>query len=407
MHHKRRFHGSHHHSKRQKHSADGRWGPTRRINMATTDKNAPVRRTYCTNGVLSLANTNGTPFAGRGFSLVFEYDTANNTVLAEIYQGAPQQAVGTATTLNFENLQDEFQHFMNIFRYFKLTKFQVGIARLPMAVYTPSQASPNVPSTGDQQQGAVWSNMGDPGVMIVRPWAGTPGNASYADGTLTGQDYTDHARYKEKMIFRMDDRKSNRPKTYCVKPVQPILIDESAGDLAVTSSTIKYQPTPAIDMSNFKVINSLQANSYGMIVFWYFPDCINASSGFLSTDLWFEIEVEYFGLENPAAFVPPAAEGTVYSDSKEALAAVLSGVNPDVVDKPPKPAPKRVPVAPPIDQGERKLDSALKDMEIVDKPVVAAAAAKVQVNQQSNVPPTRPNTPTSKPPLVKTGYFSR
>lgn len=368
-------------------SSAGRGWPTAHINPVSSDHNF-VRRTYTTAGALQLVNTSGTNYIGRAYSLNFTYDVTANSCASSVYLGSPQAAVGTDTTLQFQNLVDEFQALTNVYRYFRVTKFQMKVSKLPLPTYVASQPVPGVPT--NQQQGATWTNMGDPGRMLLRPWTGAPGVANYANGVLTAADWDDHYRYKRKKVESAVGPVSH-PLEFCVAPVQPTYIPDGDDDLAVASGQVRYDRCPWIDISDFST-GRVDASSYGMIYYWYFPSCVGATTGFLESEQTFEIEVEYKGLKPPSAYTPGAAlpqvraDGSVASDSREALVASLRGVEVKTFDPDPAPSPPVV---------------SLNDLK---PPPIDVRDGYVQVSQQAaaapvvkqGLPGSRPSTPTTR-----------
>lgn len=374
-------------------AASDRGHGTSLVRAAVTDRDAFTRRTYTTAGLLQAFNTNGSNNFARAYSLHFQYNTTDDTCDCSIYEGSPQAGVGTDTTLQFQNLRDEFQALTNVFRYFKITKFQINVKKLPMPVYIPSQpVNPpqDPPDPSEQQQGGTWTNMGDPGRFLVRPWTGAPGIASYADGTLTAVDWDDHYRYKLKKVESAVG--VSHPLKFAARPMQPVIIPDQTSP-ADPSGVVRYDFTPAIDISNFST-GAVDGSSYGLIFFWYYPSCVNAITGLLNTDLEFEIEIEYFGLKPPSAFTPappPLADGAVYVDSKEALIASMMNERVKTLPRPPKPARPVINTA--EQKVENELSTAMSDVVVVPK---------VQVNQQAAMPNPPPNTPkVGIPSLIK------
>lgn len=375
-------------------AADGGWS-TSLIDPTVTDRNF-VRRTYTSAGALQLINTSGTNYIGFAYSLNFTYDATANSCATSVYLGAPQAGVGTDTTLQFQNIVDEFQALTNVFRYFRVTKFQAKVSKLPLPVYLPAQAVPTVAT--NQQQGATWTNMGDPGRMLLRPWTGAPGVASFTTGALTATDWDDHYRFKNKKVESAVGPISH-PLKYCVTAVQPTYIPDQTGSMV--SGQVRYDRVPWIDISDFST-GRVDGSSYGAIFYWYFPSCVGATTGFLEAEMTFEIEVQYRGLKPPSGYTPaaaadlePRADGAVASDSREALIAACEGVRVKTFD-PPKGPPQPVISVADV-QAEKKVDdlsTAMSDVVVVQKP---------QVNQQASVPATPPNTPKLliKPPLTR------
>lgn len=352
-----------------------------------------VRRTYTSDRVYRISNLNTVQYNANAWTLNFVFDTVTATAHAEIMLGSPQQGVGTPTGVLFQNLEDEFQALTNVYRYFKITKFQMTIDKLPQAVYIPSQAVPTVAT--NQQQGGTWTNMGDPGRMLMRPWTGCPGVANYSSGALTAVDWDDHNRFATKRVESAMGH-VDHPMKCCVVPIQPVIIPD-APSAADVSGSVRYDAVPAIDISNFST-GACEASCYGIIQYWYFPACQNAVTGFLSTTCSWEIEIEYFGLKPPTAFTPaPMAlpAGQAYVDSQDALIASVTGQQLELVPKPVKPVPSEVTSA--VVQEKKDADSlstAMSDVVIVSSQVKKAAAAK-SVSQQVSVP-TPNNTPRKK-----------
>lgn len=376
------------------HSAMGRGHSTPLINPKVTDRDAYVRRTYTSNGTISVFNTNTQPYTGFGFSLHFTYDTAQDTCDTEIYLGSPQAGIGNATSLRFENLADEFQSFSEVFRYFRVSKFQASVSKLPMPVYMPSQPimPPSVPS--EQQQGGSWTNMGDPGRLLLRPWSGAPNIAAYTNGVLTATDWGDHNRVLNAKIESACGHIDHPLKLAC-KPIQPVIIPDTT-DPEDAGSQVRFDVAPAIDFANFKT-GIQDASAYGIIFYWYFPACVGAITGLLNTDIQFDIEVEYFGLKPPTGYTPPApvTEGAVYNDSKEMLIAASMGEKVKGEAKPPRPPLLKVSVGDLESKKEEDdLSTAMSDTVIVSSQPKKAALAKVP-NQQAAVP-TPNNTPRKK-----------
>lgn len=357
-----------------------------KIRPSDSDQTAHCVRTYSSIGTVTVGNTNTVPWVGGGFSLHFSYDFANNTCDAEVYLGSPQASVGTPTSVRFWNVADEFQAMSNVFRYFRITKFQASVSRLPVAVYSPSQPvyPPSVPS--DQQQGGSWTNMGDPGQFLLRPWTGAPDLVNYSTGVLTSIAWDDHVRMKVKKVASASGP-LDEPLALCVTPVQPMIIPQDVTPEDV-GGQIRYQAAPAIDIADFKAgIQGVEGSSYGIIFYWFFPACVGAITGLLNTDIRFEMEIEYFGMKPPSAFTPPAPllpDGTVYSDSKDALVASLTGQNVKTAERPPPPValePKFK--VPPLQVHD----------DYVQVPAQAAAALPVV---KQGLPATRPSTPTQR-----------
>lgn len=362
--------------------ADRGW-PTSLVRPVVTDHNF-VRRTYTSDRAYTISNLSTVRYNANAWTLNFVFDAVTNSAHAEVMLGSPQQGVGTTTGVLFQNLEDEFQALTNVYRYFRVTKFQMNISKLPAPVYMPSQPVPTVPT--NQQQGGTWTNAGDPGRYLLRPWTGAPGVANYSTGGLTAVDWDDHARFAnakiESAVGHVD-----HPIKYAVTPIQPVIISDNAS-VADPTGVVQYEPVPAIDISNFST-GACEASCYGIIQYWYFPACVNATTGFLATSCTWEIEVEYFGLKPPTAYTPaPAAlpQGQAYVDSKEALIASMTGDAIELVPKPAKVVPPDVTAAQVQEKKEAEsLSTAMSDVVIVSSQPAKAAAAKIP-SQQSSLP---------------------
>lgn len=308
----------------------GDYGTRARTIKTIAQRKTFVRRSYESSASALVQNTNTIDWAGAGFSISGTYDTTTYTVptlALEVYYGG-LKGTGTASGIGFENVAEEWASMSQVFRYFRISKFQARIDGLPQAVYQPTIPDPQ----GNAQQGFTWGSMGDPGVMLLRSWGGGPGIVNYSNGQLVANDYSDHARYKQKKQMRASTGKSPKQLIYTVTPMRPIADGVERADAGTT--IIRYEKAPAVDVNDFASGHTGDCGGFGQILFWYFPSCALAATSLLTTHITFSVEIEYWGLRNTPGLteVPPLLANQVEAGSKDQLMAMLKGHEVEAVD---------------------------------------------------------------------------
>lgn len=327
-------HKHHHHGgKRQRHDYAGHYSSARERNGNTLrgsgehykttafrpfirdDEQARsyVTRCYQTNSII-FENTNGDDNTGRAFSFRGTWDpTGNGSIAARVYYGGP--AGGTDSTVRFANLDSESSWFCNVFRYVKIKKFQINVTRMPAQAMIGTLVVPGTdPGSTQVVQNGYQSNMMDPGYIVLRPWAGEPAVASYADGTLSSEEWPDYMRHKEKVVRpAASEHGAQQVMKMCVQPISLVDLAEDSVD-STGDIQYEYVPTPSVDVARLKT-NMSTLNSFGILLWWYYPAASGAVTGAFKIAFNFTVELAWYGLNIPTG-IPTAVlpAGQVYED---------------------------------------------------------------------------------------------
>lgn len=324
----------------------GHWTPQRPIRPSKTDHVRVTRSYRSTNAYFQ--NTVAVPQAGAGFSFKFDYDGNSDWLVATVNLGSPIN--GTSVGVSFPNFSEETHWLQAMFRYVRITKLQMTIVRAQQSVMVPTMVE------GDGsivQVGMAGNGSRDPGRILIRPWAGQPDMASMSTGVLTEYDWTDNYRRKVKVTAPAASPGGvQKALTMTVSPVQ---VNVSPNNGNIGDGIVSYIRTPTCEWSNI-VVGASTLNSYGFIYYWNSPGLVGAITGMYKLDVFWEFEVEWFGLMHPEG-VPAIEEaekkakeeGVIFSDSKEALIAEVSGQKIPMVDRAAfealrKPAPQPPPL---------------------------------------------------------------
>lgn len=357
----------------------------------TVSQKAFVSRTYEGLASYQYNNTSGVDHYGLAFSLDAIYDTTTYsvpTIAVGVYQGG-MSGVGTSAGVAFENIAEEFASLSQVFRYFRISKFQAAVSGFPEQVTIPTVLN----SMDAAQQGPTYGSMGALGTMLMRSWGGGPGVASYNNGVLVGTDWTDHVRYRDKKVMAASGKGgSQRQLVYSCTPMLPII---GAAPTSVSNNNlapITYRKTGWIDINNFASGVVEQAGGFGIIFMHYFPDCASATSNQIENSIRFQIQVDYCGLRNTPGLSPALEEGKVLVGSTQELIARMRGQELKESDlvRPVRRLPRRVKLV----EGKPVYDDA-QEYEIPE--------LKRQDAQQSSVPNLKPvvkdrQLPPSRPP---------
>jgi len=249
-------------------------------------------------------------------------------------------------TLNDEFAAD-FANFMNVFRYFKLTKISMHVEKLPLWTTMPGQVVWNATAgAANQEQLGNAGNIFSPGRFLMRPWAGEPGVCDYSDGVLVGNPWQDNIKYKTaKTSPACSGLGGTFSQTYT--PMSQYAEDQIEGIIPVPAGgvdyQIKYQRTPAIEYAAYST-NRTSCLAFGGVFVWFFPSSVGAANGQLCTSCWWEFEIEYFGLDIP---VDPTT--TAIAASKAGVQGQYAELGlVDMKSLPDPPKSKRESAVPPI-----------------------------------------------------------
>lgn len=272
-----------------------------------------VTRTYRST-IFPVNNVNGQTYTGAGFSFQGTYDGVGDTINPLIMAGGP--ASGVNTQVVFQNLSAEFAWFANVFRYSRIKKLEMHVMRMPAAVM--QFVGPN--GAGGVQQLGNPGNFLDPGIIGLFPWSGQPGIVNYTDGTLSAVDWDDWNRTEPKVVTPATSKFGNTQQTVmCVPPVSIVAIPDQARDSG--DFIIEYLPTQTVDISDFRT-GETNFNSFGHVLYWYYPMNSGAASNQAKLACWWEVEFDYWGLQRITG-VPLEEDDPAYSDGVNAqLAAV-------------------------------------------------------------------------------------
>lgn len=296
-----------------------------------------VRRAYRTN-VVKLGNTNGSSYSGVGCSFKGTYDATNDTISPHVNYGGPVNGT-TVPGIVFPNLPEEYAWFSKVFQYARITKFQMNVVRFPQMIMQGL-----APDGSGNNQNVGWNgSLMDPGVIVLRPWAGETNEASFTDGSLSGTNLIDHQRRRLAKTFKACSPHGDQEIAYqCVRPFSVVDLDEDAQD---GPTEVIYKPTGAVEYGRFRTAQETH-NSYGHILYWYYPMCSAATTNTLQLGLYWEVEFEWFGMQVPQGLPEPdLPEGQVYEDDAKAQFADKYGLT--VVKRPaqkPVPEPPVVPL---------------------------------------------------------------
>lgn len=352
------------------------------IKPSTSDETR-VRRTYRTATVL-VQNTAGQDALGFAWSMLIANGTNSGDLTVKF--GGP--SLGTTAIVGTEggNFFDEFSSYKNIYKYFRVTKVGLGVEKLPLWTTMPAQAIWNtVANQANITQLGNPGNIFSPGLFLQRPWAGEVGVANYSTGALSGSIYEDNRRFKRAVTTPAVSKIGDGVFRQVYKPMQPYLEYQSEGSSLAPSNDfiVKYQRAPPIDISDFET-NKTSAEIYGGVFVWYYPGSSGADTDTLNTHVFWEIEIEYYGVKIPSS----ASEQAQDKASKSALIAMLNGEDiskfPDPVHV--KPQPDRIvhPVMDyiKVDQPEEKTPTL--------QPTLQQSLPKVV---PASKPASRPSTP--------------
>lgn len=323
----------------------GHWSQQERIRPTNAD-HVRVKRAYRSANSI-FQNTTATEYDGAGFSFRFVYDGEADTIVPAVMLGSPQN--GTDTTIRFPNAHEESRWLSATFRYVRLNKIQMTVVRAQQSMMMPTMVE------GDGsivQVGMAGNGSRDPGRIMIRPWAGQPDMVSFTTGQLVEFDWTDNFRKKLKVTAPATSPGGvQKPLTMTLTPVQ-VNISPNDGDIG--DGIVRYIRTPTCEWSDI-VTGASNLNSFGFIWFWHHPSLVGAITGLIKLDVFWEIELEWFGLVHPEG-VPliadaeskEEAKGVIFSDSKEAMIALATGQPANIVDRAAFDAVKRGADPPPV-----------------------------------------------------------
>lgn len=317
----------HHGGGRRGHTSGVHTGATafRSFVRADAASKGYVKRAYQSNAVI-VESKNGNDAQGAALSVAFDYNAGGDYLEAKIMGGGPASGVNVGVT--FTRLSDETCWFMKVFKYVKFTKFQINVTRMPQTVMQNTMVTLDQKDAPTIMQNGYASNMMDPGYICLRPWAGEPQVASFADGTLSSLLWEDHMRHREKVVFpASSERGAQQVKKMCIQPISQIVVAEEGNDSG--DLQYEYKPTPPIDVAHIRT-NKATLNSYGLLYFWYYPASSGAIDDAFKLSFTFEIELAFFGLNIPTSAAPTLPAGAYWDDDP----AVQYVENAVVVERP-------------------------------------------------------------------------
>lgn len=273
-----------------------------------------VTRTYRST-IFPVNNVNGQTYTGAGFSFEGTYDGVGDTIYPRIMAGGP--ASGVDTQVVFQNLSAEFAWFANVFRYSRIKKLEMHVMRMPAAVM--QFVAPN--GEGGVEQLGNPGNFLDPGIIGLFPWSGQPGLVNYTDGTLSAVDWDDWNRTEPKVVTPATSKFGNTQQTVmCVPPVSIVAIPDQARDSA--DYIIEYLPTQTVDIYDFRT-GETNFNSFGHVLYWYYPMNSGAASNQAKLACWWEVEFDYWGLQRITGVPLEEEKDDDYSDGVNAQLAAI------------------------------------------------------------------------------------